>query len=260
MQTVSQTFLALLLAHLAADFPLQSDAIIAAKKHGAKGLLAHGAVHYVTAVAALLLFTSVRIWAVYPQTLLLTYVSAHLALDSLKQSYLTRHAAADSTGPFLIDQALHLMMIVAVCWALTRVTWTEMTGAIHWAAGMQRVVLLVAVTYTAVIFAGGYLVRSMTRSLTDEMTAPEGEDKDALRNAGLYIGWLERFLVMTALLVQSPAMVGLILTGKSIARLGELKGPQFAEYFLIGTLLSVSLALSGGVFLMLTLYGTVLPK
>jgi len=92
------------------------------------------------------------------------------------------------------------------------------------------------------------------------MVPPFGENREALRNAGLYIGWLERFLALTALLVQSPAMIGLILTGKSIARLSELKGPQFAEYFLIGTFLSVSLALSGGVFLQLMLYGTVFPK
>jgi hypothetical protein len=52
----------------------------------------------------------------------------------------------------------------------------------------------------------------------------------------MYIGWLERFLVVTAILVQSPSMVGLILTGKSIARFPELK-ERFAEYFLIGTLL-----------------------
>jgi hypothetical protein len=79
-----------------------------------------------------------------------------------------------------------------------------------------------------------------------------------LRNAGLYIGWLERFLVLTAVLVQSPAMIGLILTGKSIARLPELKGPRFAEYFLIGTLLSISLALLGGIVLSRLLFGTVI--
>ena len=122
---------------------------------------------------------------------------------------------------------------------------------------MRWRVLLLAVTYTAVIFAGGYLVRSMTRSLTEDMLAPEGEDNAALRNSGLYIGWLERFLVLTTFLMQSRAMIGLILTGKSIARLGELKGPRFADYLLIGTLLSVSLALCGGVFLMLALYGSV---
>ncbi len=71
-----------------------------------------------------------------------------------------------------------------------------------------------------------------------------------MQNAGLYIGWLERFLVMTALLLQSPAMVGLIFTAKSIARYPEFKSERFAEYFLIGTLLSLSLAILGGALLM----------
>ena len=61
-----------------------------------------------------------------------------------------------------------------------------------------------------------------------------GESAEQVENAGMYIGWLERFLVVTAILVQSPSMVGLILTGKSIARFPELK-ERFAEYFLIGT-------------------------
>ncbi len=47
---------------------------------------------------------------------------------------------------------------------------------------------------------------------------------------------LERFLVLTALFLQSPAAVGFILAAKSIARYPELKSVRFAEYFLIGTL------------------------
>ena len=83
-----------------------------------------------------------------------------------------------------------------------------------------------------------------------------GETAEQVRNAGMYIGWLERFLVVTAILVQSPSMVGLILTGKSIARFPELK-ERFAEYFLIGTLLSIGLAVIGGLVLAKLWYGTV---
>ena len=260
MHTYSQTLLAVLLAHLLADFPLQTDALLKAKNGGAKGFLTHGAIHFVTVIVALELFTHDTIWSLYSLSLLLGYVAVHLALDYLKQVYMRVRNVPDSTGPFVVDQALHIATAAVLSWALTRVSWAGLDMAAYWTDGVRRRVLLLAVTYAAVVFAGGYLVRSMTRSLTEEMTAPAGEDKDALRNAGLYIGWLERFLVLTALLVQSPAMIGLILTGKSIARLGELKGPKFAEYFLIGTLLSVSLALSGGIVLMLIFYGTVFPK
>ena len=80
---------------------------------------------------------------------------------------------------------------------------------------------------------------------------------EQLQNAGLYIGWLERFLVLTALLLQSPAIVGLIMTAKAIARYPEFKSERFAEYFLIGTLLSISMALVGGAFLSKLLFDQV---
>jgi hypothetical protein len=76
----------------------------------------------------------------------------------------------------------------------------------------------------------------------------------------MYIGWLERFLVVTAILAQSPSIVGLILTGKSIARFPELKEQRFAEYFLIGTLLSIGTAVLGGLVLAKLWYGTISMK
>ena len=43
MQLFSQTLLAVLLAHLLADFPLQTDSLVRAKTDGIKGFLTHGA-------------------------------------------------------------------------------------------------------------------------------------------------------------------------------------------------------------------------
>jgi hypothetical protein len=113
-------------------------------------------------------------------------------------------------------------------------------------------VLLLLVVYVAVIFAGGYLIRFMTRPLLKHLQAGESQ----LGNAGMYIGWLERFLVMTALILHSPATAGLILAAKSIARFPEFKREEFAEYFLIGTLLSISAATVGGVILLTAFYAT----
>jgi len=99
----------------------------------------------------------------------------------------------------------------------------------------------VPVIYVGVVFGGGYLIRFLVRFLAGRSKEPfDGEYSEQLQNAGLYIGWLERFMVVTALLLQSPATVGLILTAKSIARYPEFKSERFAEYFLIGTLLSIS--------------------
>jgi hypothetical protein len=129
---------------------------------------------------------------------------------------------------------------------------------LSWSTATEDRVLEAGIVYVGVIFAGGYLIRYLTRNLSAGIEKP-GETAEQVKNAGMYIGWLERFLVVTAILVQSPSMVGLILTGKSIARFPELK-ERFAEYFLIGTLLSIGLAVIGGLVLAKLWYGTMSLK
>lgn len=101
------------------------------------------------------------------------------------------------------------------------------------------------------------MVRFLTKPLLKTDLHELGETTNELQNAGMYIGWLERFVVLTALVLQSPATVGLILTAKSIARYPELKSVRFAEYFLIGTLLSLIIGMLGGLILLKAFYGTV---
>ena len=124
-------------------------------------------------------------------------------------------------------------------------------------AGFGAKLAIALAVYVAIIFGGGYLIRMLTRSLLADNSQPEGETREQLRNAGMYIGWLERFLILTALLLHSPATAGLVLTAKAIARYPQFKHARFAEYFLIGTLLSLSVAMIGGLILLKLLYGTV---
>ena len=64
----------------------------------------------------------------------------------------------------------------------------------------------------------------------------------------MVIGILERFLILTAVLAGSPAGVGLVVAAKSVFRFEDAKkGRHNAEYFLIGTFLSVTEAVIGGV-------------
>lgn len=116
---------------------------------------------------------------------------------------------------------------------------------------------ITAAVYAIVIFAGGYLIRALTRPLVNGDAHPAEETRAQLRNAGMYIGWLERFLILTALLLRSPATAGLVLTAKAIARYPQFKHVRFAEYFLIGTLLSLCVAMIGGLILLKLLYGAV---
>ena len=116
---------------------------------------------------------------------------------------------------------------------------------------------ITAAIYAIVIFAGGYLIRALTRPMVNGDSRPAEETTRQLRNAGMYIGWLERFIILTALLLRSPATAGLVLTAKAIARYPEFKHVRFAEYFLIGTLLSLCVAMIGGLILLKLLYGSI---
>jgi hypothetical protein len=147
--------------------------------------------------------------------------------------------------------------VVFTAWFIIRPPVWFLLAKLQWAQSAVEKPLVVSVVYIGVIFGGGYVVRFLTKPLTKQDMSILGETSNEMQNAGMYIGWLERFVVLTALVLQSPATVGLILTAKSIARYPEMKSVRFAEYFLIGTLLSMSLGIVGGLILLKTLYGVI---
>ncbi len=67
-------------------------------------------------------------------------------------------------------------------------------------------------------------------------------------NRGRIIGFLERILIFFFVLESHFSAIGFILAAKGITRFRELEQRRFAEYFLIGTLLSSILA--GGIALL----------
>jgi hypothetical protein len=163
----------------------------------------------------------------------------------------------DNALAFVLDQAVHLVTVIAAVFLLVHPSLQTFVLWLNRLRFLQESILLISVVYVLVIFGGGYLIRAFIGPLWKEEQGQTKKEHEEVINAGLYIGWLERFLVLTALFLQSPATVGLILAAKSIARYPELKSVRFAEYFLIGTLLSVTIAIGGAIILLKALYGTV---
>ncbi|HWO34067.1 MAG TPA: DUF3307 domain-containing protein, partial [Candidatus Acidoferrum sp.] len=243
---------------LLTDFVLQSDRMVTSKKRGAPlAYVEHGAIHFFS--AALFLGFAIPGLAVrlgfYASILGLTLV--HLAIDWLKIRLVRFEMIEDGAATFLGDQAVHAVTVFLTAWLITRPPFGTLLAKVHWAQSAIEKPLLVSVIYVGVMFGGGYVIRFLTKPLTKQDMSILGETTDEMQNAGLYIGWLERFVVLTALVLQSPATVGLILTAKSIARYPEMKSVRFAEYFLIGTLLSMSLGIIGGLILLKVLYGAI---
>lgn len=147
---------------------------------------------------------------------------------------------------FLIDQALHLAAIGTVAWsfdrdALQRVTTLARIGT---ASGDWP---LIAALSVVIIVGGGYF----TATVCNGFLVNNGmHGKPGIEKAGRYIGVLERALVMAAVMVGKYEIIGFLLAAKSIVRYPEMKEHvHFAEYFLVGTLTSISWAFFGTMFL-----------
>jgi hypothetical protein len=260
MQPFPKLVLTIVLAHLLGDFPLQTSKMAQRKGRNNRAYFAHGAIHFLVLTLCIAVFVGLPLLAsLWFWILAAFYIVVHLGIDRAKQGLVRTGKLADSASVFIADQLLHVCTLILLAWLLTRPAWSSLRLQFSWSPATGERVLEAAIVYVSVVFGGGYLIRYLTRRLTDGIENPE-DTPEQVENAGMYIGWLERFLIVTAILVQSPSMVGLILAGKSIARFPELKAQRFAEYFLIGTLLSIAMAVLGGLVLAKLWYGTISLK
>ncbi len=103
-------FWTFLLAHLTADYPLQTDRLVMAKKH-LPGLTIHVAIHW---VVMMVLFLPV-IGIMWPYILIVALF--HFGIDAFK-NFLSGRRPQWVIGPYLFDQVLHLSSLLLVsAWA-----------------------------------------------------------------------------------------------------------------------------------------------
>ncbi|AJA49127.1 hypothetical protein CPAST_c30610 [Clostridium pasteurianum DSM 525 = ATCC 6013] len=70
---------------------------------------------------------------------------------------------------------------------------------------------------------------------------PEINEDEKIKdnNAGRFIGTVERIIILIFISIGQYSAIGLVLTAKSIARYDRIsKEKDFAEYYLLGTLIS----------------------
>lgn len=223
---MTETFAALLFAHVCADFLLQSDQMAAAKHRRAPtALLLHAVI--VLATATLAVAPAAPDAAVMIPLLVLT--GAHIVIDLIKT-----FAPSTRLSAFLIDQAAH----GATIWAVA--TWApDLFGTGLWAdqSWLPPTMVFLAGLLIATQ-AGGYAIGMLVRPYGRAFRA------EGLPRGGLLIGQLERGLIYLLILVGQPAAVGFLIAAKSVLRFDASKRKQkAAEYVIIGTLASFGWAL-----------------
>lgn len=220
---MADTFLALLAAHLIADFPLQPLYLLQHKRNPAV-LLLHILVVAVT--AAIILGTA--FWPV-----IAVLAGAHLAMDAIKV-----YALKDTLRSFFIDQGVHLAVIAGLSAVFPNTfalgLWSNLPPDLL--ASYQSGLCLLSGTIL-VLQTGGIVVKKATQPFLREIRG----EIEGLQHGGAYIGYLERALVMLLVLLNQPAGIGFLITAKSILRFGDMKEShqrKMTEYVIIGTFLS----------------------
>lgn len=151
-----------------------------------------------------------------------------------------------AAGPRLLTPALAAGMVLAAFAAATTNA-SEAGHAIKAVVENDQVALGV-IGLTACVFVGGAFVAWVLAPFTKTLRRSGEEDPPdlhSLANAGRYIGWFERAILFAFVLGGEPQAAALALAAKSFARFPTLREHHegFAEYFLIGSLGSLAIAL-----------------
>ena len=218
----------LLLAHLITDFILQPTSWVNDRnaKHYASGkLYLHGL------ITALLAWVMIgwQYWLVAIVILL-----THIIIDCWK-SY-----QKQSLPYFLIDQLLHFIVMIG-CWYFTFVKWDDVQ-VVWQQLNVKPAVWKLIIAFVFITAPAGILIGQLTRQWREKIDGAE-----SLANAGKWIGIVERIIILIFVLQSQYSAIGLLVAAKGIIRFNEKDRPEIkTEYLVIGTLLSIGIALITG--------------
>jgi hypothetical protein len=218
---MSTLFFPMLVGHLIADFWVQPASWIEFKRLDgwkSKYLFFHAALASVLPV----LFTlQIVLWWFIPVIFVIHYI-----IDLLKSK------TSDNLWAFLVDQASHIVLL----WALA--TFAVRQGL----PGVSAKLWVSAAGFVLVTTPASILISKFLEPITQTQSKPVKNDASA------WIGIIERILILIFILAGQFQAIGFLVAAKSVFRFGEVKkeGNPKAEYFLLGTLVSFTMAIAVG--------------
>ena len=274
-----ELLISLLLAHLVADFYVQKTQWVECRNKyhfHSKGLLKHilshfsftfltvlfYQSHFLSAFFAALVITSMHyfidVWKSYTETsdatvdtkTLLQQQSARYkfirilsdmwALYAIRRRVVNDNKEANRLIHFLTDQGLHVLSIIFVWGLLNGADWSIVQAILFYFWNEQT--LFTVMAYVLLAKPCSILISTTLNRYSEEQTT-------GLISAGELIGILERWLILSFILVNQFAGVGFLLAAKTIFRFGDLTksaDQKMTEYMLLGTLISFFAALAVG--------------
>lgn len=261
---------AVLLAHFLSDFVLQTDKLVEGKREASgRAYGAHGLVLTLT-VVALSWLASGHLYV----GLSVSVGLAHVIQDWTKE-HLTARGYGGGPMWLAADQVVHLAVIGVLLGAFGLLR--PLSLASGWLAGLHDPTLFAACMLAILgTWVAGVMLRELLAPLLPSLPSPDLADGRAGSQAmaevaaaattgragspstmfvriSFWIGIVERVIVIAAVAMaggQGLATAGLVVAAKSIFRWRDRDSdPQAVQYFLLGTLSSIAVAVLTGLIL-----------
>ncbi|MDD2229326.1 MAG: DUF3307 domain-containing protein [Candidatus Cloacimonetes bacterium] len=228
----------LIFALFVSDFLLQNKWIIY-NKHRFKGLATHCGIYLCVMLMCLvdLLSAKVILW-------LFILAVLHGVVDYAKrlaQPLFGRHLWL----LFIGDQMLHGITILLAAAQLSAADHQLLTNLLHTIP--PELFFKYSALFIINVFGGVYFTGAAINGVLDSETELDEEQT----RASTVIGISERFLITIAVLIGHYELIAFLIAAKSLIRLPEIQNDKtergaahFSNYFLVGTFLSYSWALS----------------
>ncbi len=228
---MTNIILGFVIIHVICDFYCQTEKTAAKKRAYFKWVVYHAVVYGITALLFFIIFLpglEVKYAA--------AFILSHGLIDMLK--YFCGYWVKNDKVVFCVDQCLHFLTIAAIVYyirnldidSLIRIELQAFLEVFGISLGMSA-------AWTAKLLLLHKPVNILIAYILEGYKPPKEESTD--KKAGRYIGTLERMLIAVFIYLNQYSAIGLVLTAKSIARYDRIANePDFAEYYLLGTLLS----------------------
>lgn len=224
----------LITAHFLGDFILQTDSDVK-QKQKLKTFTKH--IILITSFSYLLLgnFENYLI----PIFIFLT----HSIIDFIKIK-----VRKDNIWTFLIDQFVHIAVLIII--VINVNIFVDMNSQFFWENNFGEnyyIILMIIVSLILITKFSGILIEYLIKPLQVKIFREDEHRSSNIPQTGKIIGYLERFIILISVGMNVPAIIGFLITAKSILRYAEIKSENdklFIEYILIGTLFSFALGIS----------------
>lgn len=238
-----EIWLLLLVGHVLGDFYFQTENMAKKKENNIKYVIIHGLWYFAAMIVCTCMWMSVEMFVCVTVAAMI-----HCLIDIIKFIYLRKKGGQTKTMErriFLLDQLLHMITLCAIgCYCVMSKVPIEMnlvcqvffnTMGIHIMHVFSWLVAILLIHKPANIIIQKIIIVYKPDSIASETRA---------NNAGRMIGTLERLIMLILISLNQYAAIGLVLTAKSIARYNRIsEDSEFSEYYLLGTLCSVMLAI-----------------